>query len=131
MIVVDASALTNFVTYTDALGDKTREAMIRDPQWIAPEHLHAETFSAVRGLTLGRKISEAQGEAAVGLLAQAPIRTIRVAGLLQRMWELRHGISAYDAAYVALAEVRDATLVTADARLANTASAYCRVELVS
>jgi hypothetical protein len=52
MIVVDASALTNVVVYTGALGDNTRKALIRDTEWIAPEHLHAETFSAVRGLRL-------------------------------------------------------------------------------
>ncbi len=46
------------------------------------------------------------------------------------MWELRNNISAYDAAYVALAEDREATLVTADARMAATASGYCDVELV-
>jgi predicted nucleic acid-binding protein len=51
--------------------------------------------------------------------------------LLPRVWQLRATISAYDAAYVALAERRGLTLVTADARLARTTTAYCRVELIT
>ncbi len=47
------------------------------------------------------------------------------------MWQLRHTISGYDAAYVALAESRALTLVTGDARLARAATAYCRVELAT
>jgi predicted nucleic acid-binding protein len=46
------------------------------------------------------------------------------------MWELRHGISGYDAAYVALAESRGLTLVTSDGRLARAATAVCRVECI-
>jgi predicted nucleic acid-binding protein len=45
------------------------------------------------------------------------------------MWQLRANISGYDAAYVALAESRQLTLVTADGRLARAATQYCRVEL--
>ena len=51
--------------------------------------------------------------------------------LLPRMWQIKANISAYDAAYVALAERRDLTLVTADAKLGRAAMAHCRVELLS
>jgi predicted nucleic acid-binding protein len=47
------------------------------------------------------------------------------------MWQLRHAVGAHDAAYVVLAEARQLTLVTADARLARTATSYCRVELTT
>lgn len=49
--------------------------------------------------------------------------------LLRRIWEMRDNITAYDAAYVALAESLDAPLVTMDGRLARAAEAYTTVEL--
>ncbi|HEY3549413.1 MAG TPA: PIN domain-containing protein, partial [Propionicimonas sp.] len=53
--------------------------------------------------------------------------------LLPRMWELRDNLRAYDATYVALAESLDATLLTADARLAHACSSHarCSVSLVA
>ena len=50
--------------------------------------------------------------------------------LLQRIWELRHALSPYDAAYVALAEALEAPLLTADARLARSTGHRARIELV-
>ncbi len=50
--------------------------------------------------------------------------------LLGRVWELRHNLTAYDAVYVALAEVLDARLVTRDRRIAAAAGHHARVELV-
>ena len=50
--------------------------------------------------------------------------------LLPRIWELRDTITPWDAAYVALAEILDVPLVTADRRLARAASAYCEVVTV-
>jgi len=50
--------------------------------------------------------------------------------LLHRIWELRHNLSAYDAAYVALAEVLEALLVTRDRRLAASSGHRARIELV-
>jgi predicted nucleic acid-binding protein len=46
------------------------------------------------------------------------------------MWQLQSGISGYDAAYVALAEARDLTLVTSDGRLARAATPFCAARLV-
>ena len=50
--------------------------------------------------------------------------------LLERVWELRHNLTAYDAAYVALAEALDATLLTRDRRLATASGHRARVDLV-
>lgn len=51
-------------------------------------------------------------------------------GLLDRVWELRDAVSAYDATYVALAESLDCALVTADARLSRAAGPRCAVTVV-
>ncbi len=51
-------------------------------------------------------------------------------GMLDRIWELRHNVSASDAAYVALAEALDCHLVTADQRLAAADGPRCTIEIV-
>ena len=50
--------------------------------------------------------------------------------LLQRCWELRDNVTVYDAAYIAVAEILDATLVTADQRLTKAAGTMCTFELL-
>jgi predicted nucleic acid-binding protein len=129
VIVVDASVLANALIYADARGQGARAVLGRDPEWVAPEHWKVEVFSVLRGLALGRKISSQIGERGVGRITHLGIETVPVDELLPRMWHIRDSISGYDAAYVALAEARDLTLVTADAKLAKVATQYCRLEL--
>jgi predicted nucleic acid-binding protein len=131
VIVIDASVIASMLVYTDDRGRKTRTVMGRDPEWTAPEHWKVEAFSVMRGLALGGKITDEQASRAVGRITRLGVETVPVDDLLPRMWQLKANISAYDAAYVALAERRDLTLVTADARLARASTAYCRVELVA
>jgi predicted nucleic acid-binding protein len=50
--------------------------------------------------------------------------------LLARCWELRDNFTVYDAAYVALAEVLDAPLVTADSRLGRAPGTTCQIEVL-
>ena len=131
MIVVDASVIASMLVYTDDRGRKARAVMGRDFEWTAPEHWKVEAFSVMRGLVLGGKLTDAQASRAVGRITRLGVDTVAVDDLLPRIWQLKANISAYDAAYVALAERRDLTLVTADARLARASTAYCRVELVA
>ncbi len=130
MIIVDASTMASMLVYTDERGRKARAALARDVEWTAPEHWKAEVFSALRGLALGRKITEEQAVRAINRLPALGVDHVSIDGLLPRMWQLRAAVSGYDAAYVALAEARGLTLVTSDGRLARTATAFCRVELV-
>jgi predicted nucleic acid-binding protein len=53
-----------------------------------------------------------------------------VQSLLERVWQLRANVSAYDAAYVALAEHLDCALLTANGRLARAAKIRCPVTVV-
>ena len=129
MIVVDASVLANALVYADERGQRSRAVLGRDTEWVAPEHWKAEVFSVLRGLTLGRKISSQVGERGVGRIRDLAVETVPVDELLLGMWQMRESISGYDAAYVALAEARELTLVTADARLAKAATRHCRLEL--
>ncbi len=130
MIVVDASVLANMLVYADVRGRRARAVLGRDTEWAAPEHWKVDVFSVMRGLTLGKKISEEQARRAVARIPHLGIDHVPVDVLLPRMWQLREGISAYAAAYVALAEARDLTLVTSDGRLARAATSFCSVTLV-
>jgi predicted nucleic acid-binding protein len=49
---------------------------------------------------------------------------------MHRVWELRHNLTAYDAAYVALAESLDTVLLTSDGRLARAPTLGCAIELI-
>lgn len=131
VIVVDASVVANMLLYVDERGRKARSVLARDVEWAAPEHWKAEVFSVIRGLALGNKINEARAVRAVDRLPHLGIDHVPLDDLLPRMWQLRSAIGGYDAAYVALAEARDLTLVTSDERLARGATTYCRVELVA
>ncbi len=73
------------------------------------------------------------GRAALALVDLADLRLRRVGhrSLLSRCWELRGNVTAYDAAYVALAEELDTILLTADARLAAAPGPRCEVELLA
>ena len=72
-----------------------------------------------------------RADRAVANLAGLPIERYSHAFLMPRVWELRHNLTPYDAAYVALAEALDAVLVTADGRLARSSGPRCAIELVA
>jgi predicted nucleic acid-binding protein len=130
VIVVDACVLANALAYADDRGQRARTVLALDTEWAAPEHWKVEVFSVLRGLVLGKKLSEERARGAVNRLPQLGVDHVSIDLLLPRMWQLRSEISGYDAAYVALAEARDLTLVTSDGRLARAATPFCAVRLV-
>jgi predicted nucleic acid-binding protein len=131
MIVIDASVLATMLVYDDDRGKRARAVLARDTEWAAPEHWMIEVFSVLRGLRLASKITEAVAERSIARLPRLGIDHVPVATLLPYMWEWKHDISGYDAAYVALAATRRVALITADGRLARAATRHCRVELAA
>lgn len=133
LAVVDASVVTAF--YATDSEDARREVvtarLAAGDQLVAPAHLDAEVVSALRGLGQGIAAVRTAGSAAVRHLAGLPIRRMPLAPLLARMWELRENVTAYDAAYVALAERLGAPLITADARLAAAHGPRCTFDLIT
>ena len=129
MIVVDASVLTNAFTDDGPIGSAARAELARDPHWAGPEHLLVESFSAIRGRWLGRKVGEARALDALAAISSAAIDLVSARPLFERMWELRDNVTGYDAAYLALAESFDCPLVTADARLARVPDLRCEVRV--
>jgi predicted nucleic acid-binding protein len=130
VIVVDASALTDALVDDGPLGDSARRELAADPQWAAPGHLIVEVVSAIRGKVLGGTLTSARAGDAIAALPQLVVVQVGAAELVDRMWQLRHNLTACDAAYVAAAEALGCSLVTGDARLAKAAGVRCRVTVL-
>jgi predicted nucleic acid-binding protein len=130
LIIVDASVMTWALVNGSGRGSAARAELAKDEHWAAPEHWQIEVFSSIRGLLLGGKLAEARAREAVSALGELSVLPVPIGDLLGRMWELRGNVSAYDAAYVAAAELREATLLTTDARLARAGGLRCEVRVV-
>jgi predicted nucleic acid-binding protein len=125
LIVADASAVLEWL-----LGGSRGEAVGRalaSEDIHVPAHLDVEVAQVVRRLAHQAIITRSRGRAMVELLQEAPLRRIPIAPLLPRIWALRGNLTAYDAAYVALAEALEAPLLTFDTRIAGTPGHGARV----
>lgn len=120
MIVIDSSALVDALT--GIVGSADLRSRILGEEVHAPALLDFEFVSAIRGLTLGGHVSASRAEDALADFDDLPIhRWSADAGLLLRTFTLRNNLSAYDAAYVVLAEALQCPLITRDLRLSRTA----------
>lgn len=129
MLVVDASVLAPVVA--DAGGDGLRfRRRLRGDVVVGPDLLRVEVASVIRRHAYMGQLTPAQADAAIGDLLEFPITVFPTAPLLQRVWELRQNLTAYDGCYVALAEAVDSPLVTADRRLADAPGVRCNVEVL-
>ena len=97
---------------------------------IAPHLIDLEVVSAWRRLAAAGDLDERRAQLALGDLRALRIERVPHRTLLGRCWELRDNLTVYDAAYVALAELLNVTLLTADARLAGTPGPSCEIELM-
>jgi len=119
MIVLDASALTDWLLQTPARGPAVGERMRAARSLHTLDLASVEVLSALRRKLARRELDTARTRLALADLAQTRLRRHRATPLTDRIWALRASHGAYDAAYVALAEVLDAPLVTTDRRLAR------------
>jgi len=126
VIVVDAGVLAGALGADTESGDRARARLLNE-ELAAPELIDLEVASVWR-----RTISDERRAAlALADLVDLPLRRAPHLPLLARCWELRHNITPYDAAYVALAEALDVTLVTADRRLSRAVGIRCAVDVLS
>jgi predicted nucleic acid-binding protein len=130
VIVLDASVLLEIVLETH-VGATLVPGLLVDETLSAPHLIDIEVAQVIRRWVRAGDVSAARGELAIEDLADFPIIRYPHTKLLPRVWELRANLTAYDAVYVALAEVLDATLLTRDARLYKNCRRYeARVELL-
>jgi predicted nucleic acid-binding protein len=118
VIVVDCSAVIDALTATD--GAAALRALLAAEQLHAPDLIDYEVVSALRAMTRRGALSVNRARDTLTDFEDLPIeRWPSVDPLRRRAFELRDALSAYDAAYVALAEVLNSRLVTRDERLAR------------
>jgi predicted nucleic acid-binding protein len=130
VIIVDASVLAVALGDDGTDGRRARDRLA-DETLAAPELVDLEVVSVWRRQVAAKLMTARRAASAVSDLEDLPLRRSSHAQLLQRIWQLRHSVTAYDAAYVALAEALDVVLVTADARLARASGVTCGVEVIS
>lgn len=128
MIVVDASALAAALVRTPE--GATRRVLAADAQLYAPHLIDIELTSVLRKLVALGKLTDLRAEQALQDFQALELERCPHAPLLGRVWQLRANLTPYDAAYVALAELLNAPLLTRDRRLANAPGHQARVEVV-
>lgn len=105
--------------------------LLGEEELAAPHLIDSEVTHVLRGLVHRGGLTEEQGDVALEGFTELTITRFPAAWLLSRMWALRHNLSGYDATYVALAEMTDATaLLTTDARLARAPGPRCNIQLL-
>lgn len=129
MIVVDASVLVTALADDGPDGERTRRRLAGE-RLAAPHVIDIEVISAWRRLAAAGHLEERRAALARVDLRALPIERVPHAALLERCWQLRANMTTYDAAYVALAELVDAPLLTADAKLAATSGPTCTIEVL-
>ena len=124
MIVIDASAFLDAVDGRRSVIDRIDGEGLH-----APHLFDVEVLSGLRRLVATDRLDDERAAGFRRVLAQSDIRRHPHTPLIDVIWSMRHSVSAYDAAYVALASALDAPLVTTDRELANLPGLPCTVEV--
>ncbi len=129
MIVLDASAAVDWLLQTPA-GQRIEQRIYSRQDTLHTVHLLDVEFAQVlRRLVRGGALSPQRAAQALEDLAALRIARHAPVLLLQHIWRLRQNLSAYDAAYVALAESLQAPLITLDRRIAAAPGHTAAVEV--
>jgi len=95
-----------------------------------PSIFDAEVLSALRDLVRGQKLNQNAAADLIADLMVLPVDRWHISPLLPRMWELRDNLTPYAAAYVALAELTGAVLVTGDERITAAPGTRCDIQII-
>lgn len=128
MLVVDTSAVLAALVARDPAPGLV-ERLADDGDLHAPHLIDTELLHALRRMTLTGAIGEERAADARSDVAELTLVRYPHEPLSDRVWALRHNLTAYDATFVALAEALGAPLVTCDARLASAPGHAARIEL--
>jgi len=126
--VLDASVVVAALTEPDSPAAELLSG--DDAVFQVPSIFDAEVLSALRGLVRGGKFDRAAAADLIADLIILPAERWHMSPLLPRMWELRDNLTPYDAAYVALAEVTGAVLLTGDERITTAPAVRCTIQII-
>jgi predicted nucleic acid-binding protein len=130
VIVLDASAIVELVVEPGAATSAIRSRLRVDPDVHVPHLVDAEVTNALRRKLLAGQLDALRARRAIRRLTAMRLVRWQQTQLLGRALALRDQLTAYDAIYVAMAEVTGATLLTRDARLARATGHRAWVEVV-
>jgi predicted nucleic acid-binding protein len=128
MLVVDTSAILNAIAAAEAAPGLV-ERLSDDGDLHAPHLIDVEILHALRGMAIRNEITAERAADARTDFGDTALSRYPHEALSDRIWELRHNLTAYDAAFVALAEALGAPLVTCDSRLASASGHAADIEL--
>jgi len=129
VIVLDASAAIDWLLQTAAGRKIENRIYSRGESLHAPHLLDLEVAQVLRRLVREASLSAQRADQALQDWLSLRVTRYPHFVFLPQIWRLRHNLSAYDAAYVALAEQLGATLITRDARLASASARGVTIEL--
>lgn len=130
MIVLDASATIEWLLQSPT-GVKIDKRIFSPLESLhAPHLLDVEVTQVLRRYVRDKAITARRGQEALEDLADMPLSRYPHDLLIPRIWELRATLTAYDAAYVALAELLDARLLTCDGKIASASGHHAIVDVV-
>ena len=130
MIVIDASAVLELLLGSRAGLRVMERTFGRHETLHAPDLLDLEVVQVLRRYVRESELSVGRAEQALEDLADLPLERYPHEPFIERIWELRDNLTAYDAVYVALAELLVAPLLTLDARLVRSRGHRATVEQV-
>ena len=129
-LVLDASAAIEWLLQTK-IGAKVEARIFSGAAALhAPHLLDIEVAQVLRRYVAVGTIAASRGHEALEDLVDLSLTRYPHEWLLDRVWELRDNLTAYDAAYVALAEALDVPLVTCDGKMASARGHHARIEVV-
>ncbi len=130
MIVVDASVLANVIGDDGQDGKRARGELRNAGNVAAPDLVDVETVAVLRKRWLAGSLSARRFATAIADLESIAVERYPTLALMRRAYQLRQNVTAYDASYVALAELLRCELVTGDRRLADAPGLRCPVRVL-
>jgi predicted nucleic acid-binding protein len=130
LIVVDASVLANVIGDDGVDGQRARSEVRSAGELAAPDLVDVETVAVLRKRWIAGAISDDRFAAAIEDLEAIELERYPTLPLMRRSFELRSNVTAYDATYIALAEVLGCELLTGDTRLGRAPGPLCAIRVL-
>jgi predicted nucleic acid-binding protein len=130
LIVIDASAVIELLLNSPAGARIAQRIFVEGESLHVPHVVDLEVAQVIRRYVFSKQLTEERALQALEDFSDLPFHRYAHFDFIPRIWELRVSLTAYDAAYVSLAEALDSTLLTCDMKLRNSHGHTARIEVV-